>query len=553
MSLNKPSPTLSIRMHPRRDSDGPVAVIGPMRLVDAKSGLCELTPLFPSISSPYNQIAATVHRFGCEMPRYDKEEMRRFVCFAKTFIENKFFPLTFEECHSTREWLDSASYSGSRKIALFDLRRNAVTIDAATTVVKSFVKNEAYDEGKNARGINSYSDLSKALVGAIISDSDHKTFSTKWFVKGSNPRDWPEKLREVLGLEKVVETDFSSFEAHHSGPLAGIVRHWIMHMIRHVATNSLKRLISQMVMGRNRIEFKHLTAEIDQRLMSGAMWTSSANGVLNLLLMSYLSLRSQFPEMDSAELVDKVDSNFSGLVEGDDGICVDRGFNTNIIADLGLKLKFEHHDFYGDASFCGIVCTPNMKNVVTDPVKVISRLFVLDKKFVSAKSNVQLSLLRAKALSLKVNFNDCPVIGPLCQRICDLTRGHDVRPVTSENDWKMSKLIPIAVKEKVWQRKPVVDWESRVLVSERFGVPVSLQLEWEEQIGGFTSVLSLDLSLFRSDEKLSFCNRFVGGCSRLDQVPDSIRDIYNNGLNGKTKLKSPFLTGQQCLFTEIRD
>ena len=57
----------------------------------------------------------------------------------------------------------------------------------------------------------------------------------------------------------------------------------------------LKDLVCYLMGARNECSFKHVHASVDERLMSGALWTSSANGMLNLLLSSYISARTVLP------------------------------------------------------------------------------------------------------------------------------------------------------------------------------------------------------------------------------------------------------------------
>ncbi len=469
--------------------------MGPFQVVDSFSGLHEIMLFYPSITAWENQVVASVHRFGRLMPPARADRMQHFKTFAKSFIQRAFRPLDWGDLHSVDEWLEQTSYNGQRKLNLAELSKDTIAT-SKTNVVKSFIKAEGYSEPKNARGINSPSDHYKSLLGALTHDVDKHTFKTKWFVKGSNPRDWPVLMQELFGLSPCLETDFSSFEAHHHGVCAEMVKFWYMHMIRNVVDNNAKRWIATLFTGRRHIKFKHITTWVCERLMSGAMWTSSANGVLNLLLMSYMSAVSA----GASDIVDFALTKFKGLFEGDDGLCCDYGISPGLINEMGLVLKFKKVGFYGDASFCGVVCEPTENKVVTDPVKVLAKLPVLDRDLLHSKSSKQLCHVRAKAMSYMANYRDCPVVGPLCYKLCELTRGYSPSLTRSETSYFNS--FELAKRENAHRVKPRISDASRFVVAKHFGVPVDLQLEWEESISRMHGVLEIDLSLFSNPDRV---------------------------------------------------
>lgn len=528
MKVNTPSRFLCMRVKPnlgrkpKKEGLKQVASLGPMCIVDSALAVPTLVPIVPDPDAPENQVVAMVHRAGREMADPDPAEAQLFKRYAQTFIRTHFEPLTKDEIPTFKEWLDKTSYNPSRKQGLTDQRKLMIMISEAIVYSESFIKDESYQEGKNSRGINSYTDPTKTIIGPIQHAIDKKTFKSKWFVKGTAPRTWPRKLREAFGTSPVMETDFSSFEAHHHGINAEVVHYWIMHMIRDCGLdNHFKRLVSRMMLGTNVTKFKSVTATIPQRLMSGAMWTSSANGVLNLLFMSYINGRTMFPHATPEWLATNVDEFFVGFVEGDDGICRDNAVDESVIARLGIDLKFETAPHYGAASFCGIVCDPEDDRIVTDPKKVLRSFFSVPRKYMSSGDGVKMGLFRAKALSGKCNFNHAPIVGELYHHVCKKTQ--HVKGDTSETiDSRHREFAVLAKSEGLHLVRPEVTLSSRILVERRFGIPIYLQCRLEEQIRSADRVLALDLQGVVNAFDVQYASRF---CTQAEHCPSPFQLI----------------------------
>lgn len=354
------------------------------------------------------------------MPEPDPDDIADFERYCFRFIVEEFEPITGPGLPTFEEWLSQTPYSKARKDQLLRLRM-AMHLDDKSFDSQSFGKWEQYEKFKAMRAINSPSDLSKAILGNLIFASDKKTFRSRFFVKGTDPKTWPEQLRKLFGTQRVVETDFTAFESHHRGRFANIVLFWLDHMTRHVRTDLQWQFIQTLVTGTNRAVFKFVTATIPQRLMSGALWTSSANGVLNLMIMSYLSGRALYPGLTPEALADRMRQEFVGKVEGDDGITLDVGVQPGQIARLGLVLDFEPHDNYSQANFCGITCPLDGGSIIIDPMKVMRKFFIIPPKYMKSNNSVHKQLLRAKALSYNHLFGSCPIVGALATAVLRLT------------------------------------------------------------------------------------------------------------------------------------
>lgn len=505
-------------------------------ILDERFYLPIIPPFMANRQSLSNQVAAVVHRVGCAMPEPKWDRIADFKRYAEEWIKCHFTPLDPEDVPSFDEWLNQTPYSGSRKEYLREVKASIHDLKDVYAECKSFVKWESYPEMKAPRAINSPSDESKVLLGPLMHAVDKKTFASGWFVKGTNPRDWPDMLCELFRGRHVCETDFSSFEAHHLVHYENIIRFWVMHMIRHCGlTNNFKRLVSRLMMGTNIMNFSKLVATIPQRLMSGAMWTSSANGVLNLLLMSYTILRSVDSTSSPEQLAKTMPENFIGRVEGDDGIFACDCLNMKIIEELGLLLKPELHEKFTDAKFCGIICDEENHRVVTDPRRFLQKFCLCPANYVDSKETKLMSLLRAKALSYACNFNDCPIIGEVCHKVLDITRSYDIQPVLSEMDGLKRSYIQTSLTEKIWLKKPVISSSSRLVVEKRFGISVSMQMDIEARVHVSNGLCLLSGELLtpleatsHGIETISTCKEFV--IPQVELAKDIV-EIMKHGKN----------------------
>jgi len=534
---------------------------GPMRINHPGLDRPLLVPFKPHLTHPYNYISSTVHRYAREMPEGVADERKRFAEYSRLLIRS-LWPETLkdEDVPTFVEWLDSSNYPGGRKIALKKLRDEITRIERGFGHVDSFIKDENYKEPKNARSINSPSDESKTLLGPLFRAIDKRTFGLdvisqasvncggKYFVKGTNPRDWPDKLRELFGSREVVCTDFTSFESHHSGVFCEVVYYWYLHMVRNLTgIRPLKDLIASLMLGRRQIDFKHISVEVDQRLMSGALWTSSANGVLNLMIMSYLSSSAKKPDASPVELVSITKGEFRGLVEGDDGIC--EGFTPlpGQIERLGCVLDFAVKNNFSEAGFCGILCAgekpANGDYIIKDPVPVLQGFFVLPAKYKTATRKVCLGLLRARALSYLCNFSRCPVIASLCHWVCRMTRSIDCRKFADVLDSYKRETLETALKEKVWETRHEISEDARALMESEFDFPVEIQKAIESAFDACQQeILDFDLSMFCSEHVMRHSRDFIFHSIGEMNVPEPnpsevILSIYRNGLKPKSLSK----------------
>lgn len=544
ITLAPVSNDVSIRVKDPNPSPLSTAAVSLFHVVSPATGLPDVVPFYPDTAETRGMIASVCHRFGRAMPARDDATSRDFLLFARRFISTRFIPVCDTDVMSFEEQLTHSSYTGGRKRALAELAQTICRSDLEHLKNKSFLKHEGHQEPKYPRAINSYTDESKVILLAVCHAIDKATFSTRTkdgrriFVKGTHPRTWPSLLEETLGNEPVTETDFSSFEATHQGVMSDVIHFWFMHMLRNTSLPPrVIRYISTLVRGENVCVFKKITARLPRRLMSGALWTSSSNGVLNLLILSYLCGRTLLPTISPEELADRHEEFFRGHVEGDDAIARDVGVTADLIARMGINLKLERHGHFSEAKFCGIVCDPGEMACVMDPRKILRNFWWLPPRYKHARPSVLMSLHRAKALSYLTLNPHSPIIGPMCHRICELTAGHDVRAISTELEPHKRLLVAAALEERVWEITPCPTPAMRRIVEERFGVSIAQQIDIEGAFARGDGRFVIDLSFLASrDDCVQAANHvhLASPCGLLGlptpHVPPLIQEIIQRGL-----------------------
>lgn len=471
-----PAKSLSVRIRVAGIEDRKVVGYIPSYAIENQYGV-PYAYFVPDPSDVDNQFNSAVHRYGRAMP---DPNGRKFFEFCKAFIKAKLKPVSFDEILTDEEWLDQTSYSNADKSKIKTAWEGLERIDDKLLEWAGFLKDEGYEKPKNPRSINAPNPALKKIFGPLFKAIDKATYRLKWFVKGINPRDYVDLLEERLGDSAVMGTDFTSFEAHHRGVVSSVVHYWMMHMLRDVCAPTVRKLLTRIMFGVSISRFSKVTTKVDQRLMSGAMWTSSSNGITNLLLNLFLIINSREPGLTVEGMIDRCDG-VVGVVEGDDGLFKCSGIDPRLLSSLGLNLKYDYYTDYSSASFCGVVVDRVDRKILADPRKVLSNFFRFPRNTQGSIKKIR-ALTRAKAMSYLTNYHDTPVLGPLAHRICELTKGVDVRSVTSEMDERTRHFIEICSQEKSYAVAPDVGSNSRMLFAQRYGFSLNEQLLFESDL-----------------------------------------------------------------------
>lgn len=450
-----------------------------------ENGKPYLCPVCPDLNFFPNEVVALQSRVGTMMPTAKAKERDELMTFSKLFIEQE-WPngIDPKDVPDFMKWINElTNYQPGRKKALKAIRLNTQIYETSgrdnVFSCKGFIKRENYPSYKAPRMINSPTDLSKVLIAPLCHAMDKATFKSKFFVKGSNPKTWPQRLERVFGSKAVCATDFTACESHHKDHIVKIIKYWMLHMVRRIPGHRIAKDIVCMLMDqRNICHFRNSVASVDQRLMSGAMWTSSANGMFNLLVNSYMAATSKLGRNSTIqERVDWARKEMSAVFEGDDGLIEDVGQTEQLMSDLGLKLKLERHNDYGTAGFCGIVCPRFESGVAKDPYEVMKSFFWLPPKYDALKESKRLGLLRAKAMSYKYVFGGNPIITEMCDWVLYETRSFAANYEDVANGWHRALSHE---QERNARIVTAITMQSRLTCERKFGIDFNTQLRVEE-------------------------------------------------------------------------
>jgi len=295
-------------------------------------------------------------------------------------------------------------------------------------------------------------------------------------------------------------TDYTAYEAHFT---TVIMKACEYQLYKYMCSNLemwplLKNFLTEVLQGVNTLMFKYVTVRVVATRMSGEMNTSQDNGFSNLMILMFLldiNARDKHLVAEDQPAPRNL-YQFDCFVEGDDGLVwcshPDIYPTKEQYAELGFTIKIGITDKLNEASFCGCVYDVEEGIIVTDIKEVLCRIGWTNKKYVLAKKNTCLQLLRARSFSLCYQYNGCPVLSALGRKLLELTE--DVKVTQKCIDqmawWDRMKYLE-AVSQLPAQRFPSPD--TRELVERLFNVPIHLQVKWEQQFEAMTELRPVDL------------------------------------------------------------
>lgn len=422
-------------------------------------------------------------RLGAPMPAF-RGKKRRILRWVKRVLMREFpLGLTDLDIPTVEEWLAHTNYTEAEKQVI----RDAVDIDwdapksesvrHEARVFASFIKAEPYPEFKPARTIQGLSASMKKFLGPYIHAMEQLIFKSRFFAKFVPVRDRARWSREIFADfvgYKIAASDFSNFEQSWKTEQMELFE---MPVFEHIlgSCQSFQKFMGvfrAMELCSVTLVFKYLRVIVGAMRKSGTTNTSLSNGVGNWLIHEVLG-----HILGLGELV--------GIFEGDDGLFLyssGRFPSPKDYADLGFVVKLEIHEDPSTASFCGLVYDPIDCINITDPVKVLCNIGWFSHFYCRARSSKLRGLLRAKAMSLCVQSQDVPILAEAAQWLLRATRSVDCRWVfTSRNTSWWDRQVYSEVKQmKKFVYTPAPPARTRLLMAEKFGVSVEVQLKAEE-------------------------------------------------------------------------
>lgn len=442
----------------------------------------------PDLQDPDTMRAGVMKRVGCKPPPILAKHLNGLKQFVQQWCKKNLTPLASDADVSYDTWEEGTNYPLWRKQELREWREK-VSRDGWSNKyakVKAFVKDEHYGEYKHARGIYSRHDAYKVVVGPYYKAIENVLYAHPAFIKHVPVPDRPKYIRDYLERAgcNYMATDYTAFESLFVPEIMEVVEYQMYeYMLQHVeGGREVLRLIKDVQLGINQIDFKFLSLKLPGKRMSGEMCTSLGNGFSNLMFMLYMC-----KQVGTQDVV--------GCVEGDDGLFRGRGpFPTAAdFSELGLNIKLEVHNEVNTASFCGMIFDTKDEIIVTDPMVQMAQFGWTTGKYAFAKHSTLQRLLHSKALSLAYSYPGCPILSSLARYGVRVTAGFSKGALEKGDSWwereKLARMKDVNL-EACLARRPTMD--CRLLVEKRYGILVNHQLEIERYLDSLNKIQPLD-------------------------------------------------------------
>nr|WRQ65809.1 polyprotein [Tolivirales sp.] len=496
-----------------------------------------LAPI-PDTNDSNNVKEGLMKRIGTAVPEADIQTKTLFPLYVDAFIkkfdlQGSIVDLLVDDVTKLMDWetyKETLRYSPARmrqlqkirdeveKIGTFEFNdtEEGRLMNYLWTKVEMHVKWESYHgEKKFVRGIFSRMDEFKVFFGGwakIMQRIMYKKLNSQ--VTDKPVRDLPKYLLDKFKIfDLIFGGDFSAFESH-SFP-------WVYHNVTiRISTAMLGIEISKEVVrahetvsGPQNIENKYQAVNMHGKMMSGELITAIGNALVNQIYLMFICEseglckgigfyyeesgrlrrfmwrgRPNSPDHIDIEIVVSGDDSLFGLTNLE-GVDYSKYIDTNYLERYGVKLKLDLKDSVSGSGFLSKLYSEQDLKTICDPLKQLSK-GILPMKYASSKVGVKKSLARARAMSLKYEFDGCPIVGAYADCILRCTRNVSIKKalIYSELDdpFKHEKLVE-AVKwfesqprELRYGESSKVGIESRIIVEDSFGISVPAQLAIEE-------------------------------------------------------------------------
>lgn len=452
--------------------------------VGAVPGYC---PIVVDSNDPQTVASAFNQRLLRQLPTANPILLTRLKAFVQEYCRTHVRKVGIPDFE---EWLAHTNYNENRKaqlrLARESLRGGPPTLRQRRRV-DSFVKTESYPSIKYGRMINSRSDAFKAYSGPWFAAIEREVYQMPEFVKHLNNEQRKVAVQNLIARgRRYVATDFTAFESHFTPEVMDALE---LVLYRHCLQDypELCNVICSTISGSNNMRTRTgVRATCQARRMSGDMCTSLGNGWSNLMLFKFLlSLK---------------DGRGGGLVEGDDGLFwSDVPITKEDYQALGFTIKIENVPDPMKASFCGIMYGDNP---LKDPRRVF-QTFGWTHHDLHAGDKIMRELSLAKAISLRAEVPNCPIVGQLSLCAYWKTNRRFFRPVKPRFVYDGYHQIP---RSYSLEFNPTS--KDRSTFAELFGISPEVQ-ELAEQAIRDSDYLTLSRLIPPSHQQAWFAERYV--------------------------------------------
>lgn len=435
------------------------------------------TPPRPDPSHAASFAGGTLKRIGFDPGPIDKNKLKDFRKFVRSWLKKNITPLQEHEVPTFNEWIEETPYSRGRKDQLIQVWEKYLKNPTKRNLkkVKSFIKDECYNEWKYPRLINSRVDVAKCLFGPICAAASAAVFANPAFIKTIPVSERAKAIKEKIYKEgaECDSTDYTSYEAHFTKERMEATSGELFDWLFSGCSSATRRIVMTMMdvlTSDSRFINKAVSMKMSAVRCSGEMDTSLSNGFANAMTIEYLA--------------HKYKTKAYYYVEGDDGIIrwalKDRRPPQSAYEELGLTIKIQSSTDLSELSFCGQVYDMDDLVVITDISEQLARLGWTNSKYVKASFKTRTALLRAKAYSLVFQYNGCPILSVLGRRLLELTEGARVtKKIINNWDPYKKELLQTALSGLPEPLEPKA--ATRLLVEKLYKIPIWRQLQIEEQ------------------------------------------------------------------------
>jgi hypothetical protein len=376
--------------------------------------------------------------------------------------------------------------------------------NAVSWRTKSFVKDEFYPEPKYPRLINARGDLMKAYFGPTMKAIEGIVFTHAEFAKHVPWNKFPEVLRDHIAdgsgdgfvalISGLVEgddavfchngryyfTDYTSFESSFEvRMLKAVEKPLFLHMTSQLPNHrEFMEISARCLWGLNSMRAHSLRVSVEGKRMSGDMHTSLGNGHANLCAISFLCSEARGRDLTEADF-----------------------------ARLGLRCKMMVSSSVGDGSFCGQVFDEVDMMRVRNPIDVLVRLPWSKRNQVQFGPKLRLGLLKCKAICLRYEMPDCPILWRYSAYLLRVLEPVDIVRARAHLTWYEREFFQEARDNAVLVSGPGA--RTRALVERLYGISVGDQLVIESWLDSLTTLQPL-----RNDTLMQY-------------IPDSYRNAWD--------------------------